>query len=141
MSRNTELHAFATRYFSYLDGRNIDGLIDELFAPGARFGGFGPQELDREGVRHTMRHFFEAFPDSRMPVDGVIAEGDEVAIRHRFEGTHRAPFQGIAPTGKRVVVTATVTLRVVDNAVQWGVLHADMLGMMMQLGVVPPPGR
>ncbi len=139
MPSTNDLHAFATRYFSFLDRRDISGLIANMFSPDCKFAGFGPEDLNNEGVCAAMEGFFAAFPDSNMPVDGVIAEGLSVAIRHRFEGTHRAPFNGIPATGKRVVVSATVTLNIENGKVRRGFLHADMLGLLVQLGAVPPP--
>jgi steroid delta-isomerase-like uncharacterized protein len=134
-----DLQALARRYFDCLDKRDLAAL-ERMFAPGAVFTGLAAAPLDPAGTKATMGEFFRAFPDSRMPVDGVIASSDEVAIRHRFEGTHKETFLGIPATGKRVSVTATVTLRVRKGLVTEGILHADMLGMMVQLGAVRPPG-
>lgn len=47
---------------------------------------------------------------------------------------------GIAPTGKRVTVTSIITRFAGGKAVEeWEMF--DQLGMMQQLGVVPPPGQ
>ena len=88
-----------------------------------------------------MAEMYTAFPDSRMPYDAIIAEGNTVAIRHSFRGTHKAELQGIPPSGKSVVMPATVILRVVEGKAVEGWLNADFLGMMQQLGVVPPLGQ
>lgn len=130
------LNDFGKTFFEYLDRRDLDG-HGTLYAPDAKFYGFGPQGLDPAGVKGAMTEFFTAFPDSRMPVDDIIAEGDRVAIRHTFRGTHQAPFQGIPATGKSVVVTGITTLRVQDGKVVEGWLNADMFGLLQQLGVVP----
>lgn len=132
------LKEFANKYFDYLDRRDLDGLAT-LFAPDVKFYGFGPDAVDWNGIVAAMTGFFTAFPDSRMPLDDVIAEGDRVAMRHSFRGTHKAPFQGIPATGKSVVVTAIVTVKVKDGKVIEGWLNADMFGMLQQLGVVPQP--
>jgi steroid delta-isomerase-like uncharacterized protein len=132
------LEEFARKYFDYLDRRDLDGLAT-LFAPDVRFYGFGPEALNWEGVKAAMTEFFTAFPDSRMPLDDVIAEGDRVAMRHSFRGTHKAPFQGIPATDKSVVVTAIVTVRVQDGKVVEGWLNADMFALLQQLGVIPQP--
>jgi steroid delta-isomerase-like uncharacterized protein len=132
------LKEFANTYFDYLDRRDLDGL-GTLFAPDVKFYGLAPQVLDREGVKAAMTEFFSAFPDSRMPLDDVIAEDNRVAMRHSFRGTHKAPFQGIPATDKSVVVTAIVTVRVQDGKVVEGWLNADIFGMLQQLGVIPQP--
>lgn len=135
---NQPLKEFAKQYFDYLDRRDLDGL-GTLFAPDVVFYGLAPQELNWEGVRAAMTEFFTAFPDSRMPLDDSIAEGDRVAMRHSLRGTHKAPFQGIPATEKPVVVTAIVTVRVKDGKVIEGWLNADIFGMLQQLGVIPQP--
>jgi steroid delta-isomerase-like uncharacterized protein len=130
------LKEFAKKYFDYLDRRDLEGL-KTLFDPNAKFNGLAPQTLDREGVKAAMSALFTAFPDSRMPYDDIIAEGDTVAIRHSFRGTHRAPFQNIPATGKAVVVTAIVTLKVQGGKVTAGWLNADFFSLLQQLGVIP----
>src|SRR5689334_18899932 len=52
------------------------------------------------GVRQDFLGFLSAFPDMRVTVDDVIAEGDRVAARYHWTGTHQGAFNGIAPTGK-----------------------------------------
>ena len=126
------------KFFDCLDRRDLDGMT-ALFAPDAKFHGFAPQPLDREGVRAAMSEFFSAFPDSRMPTDDIIAEEDRVAIRHSFRGTHKALFQDIPATDKAVVITGITTLKVMDGKVTEGWLNADMVGLLQQLGMIPQP--
>lgn len=133
-----DLQTIARTYMDCLDRRDLETL-NTLFVQNVKLTGLGPSTLDNNGVRETMSHFFKAFPDSRMPIDGVIANNNEVAIRHRFEGTHKDTFMGVAPTNKRVSVTGTVTLRITDGKITEGVVHADMLGLLVQLGTVTAP--
>jgi steroid delta-isomerase-like uncharacterized protein len=67
----------------------------------------------------------EAFPDMRVTVEKVIAEGDTVAARVTMRGTHRGEFQGIPPTGKRVEVRAIDMFRIEGGKIveHWG--HGD----------------
>lgn len=53
--------------------------------------------------------------------------------------THDDEFQGIPPTGKRVVVRVIWIDRVLDGRIaqRWG--QVDMLGVMRQLGAIPTP--
>ena len=121
-----------------LDRRDIDGVVSYA-APEARWYGFGPQGLDNAGYRQAIGEFMAGFPDSRFPIDDIIAEGDKAAVHHSLQGTHNGPFQGIPPTGRRVVVPAIAKFRVADGQVVETYLFADILGLMMQLGVIPPP--
>jgi predicted ester cyclase len=82
------------------------------------------------------------FPDIRMRVEVTIAEGDLVACRVFTEGTNLGPLNGtIPPTGRRFTGWQHHWFRVADNklAEHWAV--REDLPMMMQLGVIPAPGR
>jgi steroid delta-isomerase-like uncharacterized protein len=57
----------------------------------------------RAGARVFYGAFFAAFPDSRLTLNDVIAEGDKVACRLTIEGTHRGEFLGVPATEKRAV--------------------------------------
>ena len=134
-----ETRAIAQRVMERLDQRDLDGVL-ALCTDDAVWHGFAPQPLDNAGYRQAISAFLTAYPDSRFPIDDVIAEGDKVAIRHSLRGTHKAEFQGIPPTGKQVKVNAIATFRVVNGKVAETWLNADILGMLQQLGAVPSPG-
>ena len=81
-----------------------------------------------------------ALGDFRVTVENIVAEGDKVALHLTWGGTHKGEFAGIAPTGKQATMTVINIYRVEGGKIaeQWAV--ADMLGLMQQLGAVPPPG-
>ncbi len=58
------------------------------------------------GLQAWMAMFFAAFPDLRWTFEEQIAEGNKVASRSTWQGTHQGPFLGIPPTGKEVTVAA-----------------------------------
>ena len=62
--------------------------------------------------------FGEAFPDLRLTVKEILSEGDMVAARVAFHGTHRGEFQGIPPTGRQVAFTSIEVNRVVGGKVE-----------------------
>ena len=67
----------------------------------------------------------EAFPDLRVTVEDMIAEGDRVAARVTMRGTHLREFMGVGSTGKQVEVRAIDMFRVAGGKIveHWG--HAD----------------
>ncbi len=73
----------------------------------------------------------------RMTIDDMVAEGDQVAVRPTFTGTHRREFQGIPATGKWVESRIMVIYRVADDKIaeRWEI--ADGLLTMAQLGATP----
>ena len=48
---------------------------------------------------------------------------------------------GIAPTGKQVTMTGISIMHIVGGKIVKEWTEEDMLGMMQQLGVVPPVGE
>lgn len=119
---------------------NLD-LIDELVSPDfvdhTPFPGLPP---DREGVRQSIGMLREAFPNLEITIEDLIAEGDKVVSRQTLRGTHQGEFMGIPPTGKQATWTGILIFRIADGKIvdQW--IEQDQLGLMQQLGVVPPPG-
>jgi steroid delta-isomerase-like uncharacterized protein len=100
----------------------------------------GPLE-GLEAWRQFTAPFTEAFPDLRLTVQDIATEGDTVAARVAFRGTHRGEFQGIPPTGKEVAFSSMEFNRVVDGKVEEHWVELDLLGLMGQLGAIPEPGR
>ncbi len=113
-------------------------VLDEIFAPEFVDHTVVPgQAPGVEGLKQFFAMMGAGFPDFRAVVEDVIAEGDKVAIRFTFNGTHQGEFMDIPPTGRRVTMSGIDILRVVDGKVVelWG--QEDVLGMMRQLGAVP----
>ena len=92
-----------------------------------------------DGVADLVRTWRTAFPDGKMTVDDLIAEGDKVVVRMTWTGTHTGDFYGIKPTGKKVVVSSIGVDRVQNGKITEGWGEVDMLGMMQQLGAMPAP--
>jgi predicted ester cyclase len=104
--------------------------LDELMAP----------ELAEEFKRHVAE-IRRAFPDYAGTNVEQIAEGEEVANRFVFLGTHLGEFEGVNPTGKRVEFVGHSIDRVIEGKIVESWVEVDMLGVMRQLGVEPGPGR
>ena len=78
-----------------------------------------------------------AFPDLHYTLDDVMAEGDQVAVRWHWTGTHRAPFRVFPATGKAVTNTGAGIFRLRDGKIVTAVLEKDRLGFLEQIGAVP----
>jgi steroid delta-isomerase-like uncharacterized protein len=113
-------------------------LIDEHMAPGYVLHkpptGFPP---NREGLKAILQAMHGAFPDLRMMVEDVIAEGDKVVQRRVYQGTHKGELFGIPATGKSVNVSQITVSRVADGKFVEEWAETDFLSMLQQLGVVP----
>jgi len=96
---------------------------------------------DPAALKSFIGSFHAAFPDGRITIDQMIAEGDAVALRATYRGTQTGRFQDIPPTGKAVTVPAQDMYRVVEGKIveHWG--GPNQLSLLQQLGVVPVPGQ
>lgn len=109
---------------AYVDAlnRGDESYLEEYFGPGYVY--HGPDgDLDAEGFKALHHSLLNAFSGGTMTADDILVAGDEVATRWRFHGIHSGEFQGVAPTG------------LVE---EWE--QIDRLGLMQQLGALPPPG-
>jgi steroid delta-isomerase-like uncharacterized protein len=96
----------------------------------------GPEEY-----KQFITMYRTAFPDLHMTIEDQIAEGNKVVNRWTSRGTHKGDLMGIPPTGKQTTVMGMYVARIIGGKIveEWG--NFDALGMMQQLGVVPPPGQ
>ena len=78
-----------------------------------------------------------AFPDAVLSVEELIAEGDKVAVRADFTGTHRGEFMGLPASGNRVTATGISFYTVVDSKITEHWEQFDAMGLMEQLGANP----
>ena len=93
----------------------------------------------RDGMRAFVRTYRGAFPDSRIELGELIAEGDLVAAPWTATGTHQGELMGIAPSGKHVEITGIGVDRVVDGQIVESWSNWDTLGLLTQIGAVPAP--
>jgi len=74
-----------------------------------------------------------AVPDARYEVDDLIAEGDRVVVRWRLLGTHAGTFQGIAPTGRAIVLKGIAIYRVESGKLMERWVVSDLHGVLEQI--------
>ncbi len=101
------------------------------------FPGQGP---GLEGLKDVLRGMRTAFPDLVFSIHEQIAEGDKVASRFEWTGTHKGTFLGVPATGRPVRVWGIVIDRLQAGRIQDTRIIMDIFGLMMQLGAIPPPG-
>ncbi len=117
-------------------------VIDEIFA--ADYVGHMPGSPDIHGPEEDKQYvtiYRIAFPDMQLTIEEMIAEGDKVAVRWTFTGTHKGELMGIPPTGVQVAMTGISIGRFAGGKFVEGWDYADALGMFQQLGAVPPLGE
>jgi predicted ester cyclase len=108
-------------------------MLEQLVAPEY----VGPQgDKGPAGFRAVIAGLRSAFPDIRYTVDEMVAEGDSVAVRWHWTGTHRGPFRAYAPTGKAVSNSGSGIFRFQHDKVISAALETDRLGFLQQIGAV-----
>ena len=118
------------------------GLLDELLS--TDYVDHTPQlgvAPTRDGLKQSLRALRTAFPNVRYTIESSIACGDQVVHYLKATGTMTGEFMGIAPTGKSATWTEIHIGKGANGRLteHWSVV--DQLGMLVQLGVVPAPGR
>ena len=87
-----------------------------------------------ESIRLNVHGVRTAFPDLRVEITDLVAEGDRVARRWVATGTHQGDFLGVRPTGRRVRITGMAIDRVAAGKVAETWLDYDVFGLLRQLG-------
>lgn len=135
-----ENKALARRYNEEVwNNRNLD-VIDELMADDMVDHALPPQiPPGPDGAKAFVGMYVSAFPDVKITIDDLVAEGDKVVTRWTATGRHEGELMGIPATGKQVTVTGIDITRYSGGKIveHWG--EFDQMGMMQQLGVVPAP--
>lgn len=129
-------------FYDLINAGDIDGfgaLLADDFVEHEQLAGLEPT---KDGVLAFFRMQRAAFPDMRMQVEDVIADGAKAAVRVRYTGTHSGEFMGMPATGKGVDASLIDVFVIGDDGLvheHWGVM--DSLAMMQQIGAVPagPP--
>jgi len=117
-------------------------VIDEFLSPDyvLHISSPGPA-LDKEGYKQAVNMHRTAFADFSLTIEDIIAEENKVVIRWTIRGTHKGEYMGVAPTGKQVTVTGTSIRRIEGGKTLEEWIEIDMLGLMRQFGVFPPPEK
>jgi len=83
--------------------------------------------------------FIVGFPDQRVTMDLILAEGDHVATYGAYQATHTGPMGNIPATGKAVDVKMMTIFRVEEGKIAEIWVEWDNMAMLGQLGLLPPP--
>ena len=119
---------------------DVDSLDDVLAANAVDHDPYNPHgSQGADGLKKQIAMYREAFPDLRMTIEDVIAEGDKVVVRWTAVGTHEGEVMGIPASGKTSTVTGIGIDRFEDGKIVEGWTNWDTLGMLQQIGALPAP--
>jgi len=86
------------------------------------------------GFRQFYGTIRTTFADVRYTVEDLIAEGDKVVVRWKWDATHRGDFLGIPPTGGPAPLTGIAIYRLADGKIVERWVEVDLLGLGQRLG-------
>jgi len=118
-------------HFDVVDELFHPDYVDHAAPPGS------PPGLD--GVKAIFSMFRTGFPDVEFTIDQMIGEGNYVATLVHGEGTQTGQFIAFPPSGKHAIWRSVGFFRIEDGKIRehWGI--PDLLGLLIQIGAVPPP--
>lgn len=102
----------------------------------------GEEYVDATGARgpgafkQTMARLRAAFPDIHYTIESILAEGQEVAIRWHWSGTHRGAFRGLPPTQRSITNSGAAVFQVRAGKIVSAALETDRLGFLQSIGAV-----
>jgi steroid delta-isomerase-like uncharacterized protein len=96
-----------------------------------------PDRADVDAFRDFTEHVLRAFPDMKVNIESMVAEGDQVVVRWTATGTHRGEFLGTRPTGRVVPMTNVDTFTIRDGKIVGVVAQPDSAGVLRALGHLP----
>lgn len=137
----TEPKAVVRQFFAAANAHDLAGMLDLVTNDVAIHTQIPGIEPGMAGFRAFMGVYFSAFPEQRVEVHELVAEGDRVVARHTHHVTHGGEFAGLPPSGKRAVIDGLELFRIEDGRIAEMWHHDDLLGLMQQLGAIPAPGH
>ena len=101
-----------------------------------------PDVVGLDAFKQTVAGAKITCPDFHITIDELILEGDKLAVRFSWTGTHSGQSQNfpIPPTGKQLIVTGSHILHLEGDKLIEGWQFTDNLGLLQQLGLVPQMG-
>jgi steroid delta-isomerase-like uncharacterized protein len=134
--------ALIHRYYEELWNRWSERTIDELIGPDIVFRGSLGTTV--RGIRQFTEYVHDvrrAFPDFHNQIEQIIAEGDTVAVRLTYSGTHKAELFGMAGTGARIRYAGLAMFRVAKGKIIEGFVLGDLETLKQQLAHRPAAAK
>jgi predicted ester cyclase len=99
------------RYVAEVWNAGSVDVLDEIYDPNfTEFGGI-------PGLRESVIGFRTSFPDLHFDIDDVVAEDDKIVYRWTARGTHHGAYDGIAPTGNKMMVSGITMLHISNGRI------------------------
>ena len=117
---------------------NLAGLKDLYAADTIRHPAIGGISKGSKGLEWLMITFRTAFSDLQCTFIDEVCEGDRYAAHWIISGTHEGLFLGNQPTGKQFMAPGIIFARIKNNRIVEDWTLVDLMGILEQLGIIPP---
>jgi predicted ester cyclase len=104
------------------------GFVRHSYAAGV------PGVRSRDDLIQYLRSEYETFPDAHETIEDIVAEGNKVAVRHRFTGTQAGRMGQHPPSGKPMTAEYIAIYRLEGNVIVEAWAEWDNLHGLVQLG-------
>jgi steroid delta-isomerase-like uncharacterized protein len=99
------------------------------------------EKRGREAIRSFFAEMFAAFPDFEFEAERIVADDRHAVLQWKASGTFTGGrFQGVEPTGRRVVNRGVDVMVVEDGLLRRITIYYDGLGVARAMGILPPRG-
>jgi steroid delta-isomerase-like uncharacterized protein len=99
----------------------------------------GPAVTSREQFIELQKGFLASFPDQKVTLRRLVAEGDYVTALATYSGTQTGPMGDFPATGKAVEAPFLAMFRIESGRIAELWIEWDNIAMLTQLGLFPPP--
>jgi predicted ester cyclase len=116
-----------------------------LYDAGIKLHGYTPEPMNKAAVTGFYEMIFATMaaagkPNPILEFNDVLTDGDRYCCRFTMSGAHKGRFLGVPPTNRPYVLPGITIMHFKDGKVTERWSSADMLGVLVQIGAVPPPG-
>lgn len=125
-----------SRYYLEIMACRRYELFSQLFAQDFKARYSNGQAVGLLRYEELLKGSHAAFPDLKVTIEDQIAEGDKVATRWTAAGTQAGEYLGVAPTGKRVVLTAIHIHRIENDRIAELWEEINLYNILKSLGAV-----
>ena len=137
---------FRARYEQARQSWNSGDLAGYLsiYDEGIKLYGYTPEPMTKPAVTVFYQQIWASLHDEGRPNPSlvfyeVMLEGDLYSCRFTMSGVHTGIFMGVPATGRPYALPGITIVRHANNRAVERWSSADMLGLLIGLGAVPPP--
>jgi predicted ester cyclase len=115
---------------------DLDGYMS-AYAPDVVLHGYPEGVQDVDSLRGLYGQLLSALDGALIDLEEVIEQGDILAARFTLGGRHVGELLGVAATGREITIRGATFMRFRDGRIAERWQHADDLGLLKQLGLIP----